>query len=513
MLQGIGDATITAAPCLTNAPTGVPGVGLCAAGSPPPPMPPPPAVLPGSPGSSSVALMGGTLAVLGTGVTVGYMGTVRQSSGSSTTMDEMAAVRALPARDASIDGTLVFESLGVTLQVPVSAYKVHRALAWTYNTTMRVYTAPVAISGDVAVARQQAVAADEFTIVDTLPCVMDGTLVLVSTGFPGPGLNGTYAVSQGTVSLRPDPWSHWQLSSTSPAARRLLRLGADTASSCQTNSGQQVVARPGRVCSAAAGDAGDTVDQPAPAGHQGLNRQGCQGARGSQGTTGNSQNGYSRALQSDPRTTAEPQTVQGQLTVVEPGTTYPHPAADAARGDNAIWLDTHGQVQIFGADKVPKGQRPGLVKGGWRWVVPVWVWLAGGAGLLMLLILGVGAWLLIVLWNKRKQGVPDPHITAHVEAPQQPDQTWATKSPGRAAPKLPNHSDWWEGGRVTTPPASRGAPASQHPSRSPQSEHNPVSIPSARTSKRRPQQHVQNEGQLTLQAWGEVPPALPGAYA
>jgi hypothetical protein len=212
-------------------------------------------------------------------------------------------------------------------------------------------------------------------------------------------------------------------------------------------------------------------------------------------------------LQAASDTTTTPQLVQGRLTVSEPGTAYPNPTADATRKDRAAWLDSSGQVQIFGADQVPQGVVPQWKKNGWgvKWVIPVWVWLAGAGGVLLLGVLFLLLWLLFAK-RRRERDQQEQYIS---EADPHPGpQPWATRVPHSSSPRRHNKNSWWEDGQVSTPPASRGATEDRsHGSswRSPRSN---------RSSKNnRKQQRVRGEGQLhRSEAWGEDPPELPGAY-
>jgi hypothetical protein len=441
--------------------------------------------------------------VIGTGVKVGPHGTVTPATSTSTSTsgvspEDMAVVRALPMRPTVINGTLVFVSLGVTLQAPPSAYEVQRALAWTYNSTAGVFSAVVVITGNVSVAKAQKTATGSSVTSDFLACAMNGTLTLVSAAYPGPGFNGTYTVTQGMVTLSPDPWSHWGLQGSSTSARHLLGSGTRQPFQHDYCTAVQLLHTPGMTCSVVGGHSGNqqpsTGEQdyilPSAGSHWDTDHQ----------TTASSRGSGRRLLQAGGNTTTTPQLVQGRLTVSEPGTTYPNPAADAARKDQSAWLDTLGQVQIFGVDQVPQGLVPQWKTKGWgvRWVIPVWVWLAGAGGVLLLGVFILLAWILCVK-RRRQRPQPDTYVE---EAEQRPaNQAWATRGHRSNSPKPQHHNGWWEEGQVSTPPGSRGATEDRR-------------LRSSRTLRSsKQQQRIREEGRLHRHhVWDEEPPELPGAY-
>jgi hypothetical protein len=427
---------------------------------------------------------------------VGPQGTVAPAS--STSSIDMTAVRALPVRPTVINGTLVFTSLGVTLQAPPSAYEVQRALAWTYNSTAGVFSAVVAITGNVTVAKQQAMAAGGSVASDFLTCIVDGSMTLVSAAYPGPGFNGTYTVTQGMVSLSPDPWSHWGLRGSSTPARHLLGCRIPQPFQHALVRQGQPPDAPGTACSVRGSQDGD--QQPS-FGQQDstLPYRACHWEVSGQTPAGDS--GSSRGLlQAAVDTTTTPQLVQGRLTVAEPGTTYPNPAADAARKDQSAWLDTHGQVQIFGVDRVPQGLVPQWKTKGWgvRWVIPVWVWLAGAGGVLLLGVMVLLVWILCA--KRRRQS---NHLALYVdEAQQRPgDQAWATRGPSSNSARRQNHSSWWNERQVSTPPGPAAATQDRR-------------LRSSRTHRNsKQQQRLREEGRLQQHhMWVDEPPELPGAY-
>jgi hypothetical protein len=212
-------------------------------------------------------------------------------------------------------------------------------------------------------------------------------------------------------------------------------------------------------------------------------------------------------LQAAVDTTTTPQSVQGRLTVTEPGTAYPNPTADAARKDRAAWLDSTGQIQIFGADEVPQSAVPGWKAKGWgvRWIMPIWVYLAGAGGVLLVGVLILLAWLFFAKRRREDAQQQDQYISEAEERPS--NKPWATRVSRSTSPRRKNQNSWWEDGQLSTPPGSRGATEDRpagNSLREPRSSRGP------RSNKR--QQHVRGEGQLQRpEAWGDEP-ELPGAY-
>jgi hypothetical protein len=199
------------------------------------------------------------------------------------------------------------------------------------------------------------------------------------------------------------------------------------------------------------------------------------------------------------------QVVQGRLTVSEPSTTYPNPAADAARKDGSAWLDNVGQIQIFEVGEVLKSTVPGWKSKGWgvRWVIPIWVYLAGAGGVLLLGVLFLLIWLLLARRRRQKTQLDQYDGEAdHIPSTQQP---WV---PNNTSTKRHNRNGWWQDGQVSTPPGSRGATEDRpmgSSNRTPRSSRGPKGS--------RWQQRVREEGHLQRhQGWDEEPPDLPGAY-
>jgi hypothetical protein len=490
-------------------------------------------VLPGSVGSS-LAMSGGSLAVAGVELMLGPDGTVAPSSSTSTSIkawDDMA-IQALPVRSTLVNGTLSFVSLGVTLHVPVSTYEVRRVLAWAYLPSAGVFAASMTIAGSVSVTRGQAQvtgAPHVAAVLDTIQCSINGTLDLISAAFPGPGFSGNYTVDQGVISLTPDPLVHRGLASTGPTRHLLSWRANPVSSSAQVQ--QQAAPGPDRVCSMAAGD---TCDHPASAGVQDTGLQDCAWTPTDTDTDTDTQHSRAaakqrqcsssgtpssrRALQSAGGTTVVPQMmVQGVLTVSEQGATNPHTAFNAARADDAVWLDILGLVKIFGADGVPSELWPPWTKSGQsvKYYIPVWAYVAIVGGVVMLLAFVLAIWLLLAMCrrNKREEAESTPTLpTAHVDTPEHPGVPWATRSLSKTIHRQPPQHSWWEAGRVTTPPASRGNPDGQllHHMGSLPTEHNSRSF---RTSKRRLPGRVRSEEQLQMPRRPRegAPPRLPGA--
>jgi hypothetical protein len=409
---------------------------------------------------------------------------VVQGRGSEQT-PHAAASKAGPIRQTSLNGTIQFTTLGLTLQVPRSMFGVQRFLAWSYSGTLGGFTAPISLSGSVTAVKMDAGDGRVDLVAGDVNCTVSGEVALFSAAYPGPGFNGTYGLSRGSwLSLTPDPWTWFNIIAPAPASRHMLGEGTTVQQQQQQRQQQQQGLKD-------AGDARQQLCDDASRHGAGEGKQSRAGGSNCTGyhesiqacsSSGSSSSGEEQAtchpsltarqlLQSTGSTTSR-QPVQGRLTVAEPGTYYPNPTADAARGDKNAWLDDSGSISIQGADQVPAELLPQWKKGGWgvRWVIPVWLWIAGAGGVVLLCVVGVGIWAIVAARRRRRED--------------RQERVEGVETLG-LEPVLPGQADkaWAE--RVTTPsPQGRAQGQSQSHRRpphisSPRAHHSPRPYPSS----------------------------------
>jgi hypothetical protein len=422
----------------------------------------------GTPSISTAALVGGQLVVQGrtSAQPTGAVGRVRQTS---------------------LNGTIQFVTLGLTLRVPLSMFEVQRALAWSYNTSLSGFTAPVTLTGYVTAVKVDTSSSRVDLVAGDINCTLSGEVSLFSSAYPGPGFNGTYGLARGSwLSLTPDPWAWFDIRPPAPAARHLLAAGSPRQQDQQQklqDAGQVVQ----QVCA-------DTTHHRAGGGQEQHGSAGtCTGHQdticASSSSTSSHKEGTcqapasARQLLQDTGSTTSRQPIQGRLTVAEPGIYYPNPTADAARGDKAAWLDDTGSISIKGTDQVPAELVPQWKKGGWgvKWVIPVWLWIAGAGGVLLLCVVGVGIWAIVAARRRRREEQQErarsvENLGLEPVVPGQPPGAWAsrvtTPTPGRPSldkvsvhsPRRPAHaaaSPRSHPSRRHYPPSPRGPTARQ----------------------------------------------------
>jgi hypothetical protein len=196
-------------------------------------------------------------------------------------------------------------------------------------------------------------------------------------------------------------------------------------------------------------------------------------------------------LQVPGNTTTSHQTIQGRLTVAEPGTYYPNPTADAARGDKEAWLDDSGSISIVGADQVPAELLPQWKKGGWgvKWVIPVWVWIAGAGGVLLLCVVGVGVWAVVAARRRKheeqlEQAGRVQHLGLQPVIPGQDPEVWASRVTTPRGRSVAGDKGW----------AQHSNSSSPRPLPSPRTNLSPKAFPSSPRGAAARQHHSFSDG-------------------
>lgn len=386
--------------------------------------------------------------------------------------------------------------------MPLSIFSVQRVLAWSYNTTLSGFSAPVNMRGTVTAAKLDDSSTRPDLASGTVNCTLSGEVSLFSRVFPGPGFNGTYDLLVGSqLRLDRDPWSWFGAQTPATPARHLL--GAD-----QGGNSDQLAAT-NQHC---ATDNGRVV---CPGFNERSNSRNPGHTHEEQNTHGLSP-GRRHLLSDDTNTTTTTQPIQGRLTVVEPSGNYPATAEDTARGDSNAWLDATGSVLIEGIALVPPSLVPAWKHAGpaLRREVPIWFWLAVAGGLLLLCMLGCCCiWAVVAACRRHKrqkvrlEGVH--HLGLQPVLPGQAMGPWASRvltPPHHQGPITPG-GDRGKNRRPTSPSIWGLPGASVRPQQYPstQSPDHRSHAPDPRAPVPQ-QQHAHGDGPGQLQYHQQHPP-------
>jgi hypothetical protein len=314
--------------------------------------------------SQKIGVVGGRLAVQG--LTVGLVnGRLTFTNATTNNINQASATHiaeGLQARDVVVNGSLMLSVTGQELLWPGTQMQVQRALAWTYASTLEMFTASVALSGQVTVTTLDM--GSEVWVPEPdgklLNCTLEGQAVLSSKTKPGPGFSGNYSWV-GELAMSPDPWTHFNVTSQNKVVTGMRHL--------------------------------------------------LQGAAGSQHkahTTGR------EVLQANDSSVqqASLQPVSGTILVKEHGAVAPAMVADDKSGGGLRWLDADGQVVVAGyVPDVRASQKN--VSPVVRRYLPLWAWLALAAAILLLFCSVLLCWL--VTWRKQHAGLGAQGSLVNVE--------------------------------------------------------------------------------------------------
>jgi hypothetical protein len=362
-------------------------------GSPPDGRSPPPPVQQGAPAAlvgSMAGVITGRLALQGLTVTgaassIGFDGTATPSTDPAAAT---ALASNLMVRQNKFAGSLVLAVTGQELLWPAAQVEVRRALVWSYSSSLEAFTASVALYGQLTVAVMTnatgvwGLQAGSAQVV----CTVGGEVVLCSKAYPGPGLSGNYTWA-GTLTMIPDPWARLGLQSVQDGA------AAQPAATVAT----------GRHLLHSA--AGRQMLEAGPVGRRLLVTDGDSGTWG----------------------VGRP--VYGAVGVTEAGATTSQPRRKGIH----VLLDADGEVVLAGP--VPEALVP-PERGSTHVTkfIPLWLYLAGAAAVLLVLC-SVGTWWVLVLRKRQARerlntgsGSSQPAAAA---APRPPKATRSTAHSSR----------------------------------------------------------------------------------
>jgi hypothetical protein len=223
----------------------------------------------------------------------------------------------------------------------------------------------------------------------------------------GPGFSGTYSIAAGgLLTLDPDPWAAFgvgQLPAAADGSGRRLMMEREAAAGTLLQHTADVTQQEQGVVGGAHGLTQE-VESP-PASHHHHQQQHTVGRRLQQSGASSSRSSSGAVWGGS---------IQGTLTAAEASTTWPTAEEDAARGDNATWLDQSGSIVVTGpvpqfllpSDKNLTGaarQAAAAVKPG----TPLFWILVAVAVLLVVLLLGLACYLCIALRRRRQEEAED----------------------------------------------------------------------------------------------------------